>query len=143
MSSTKQLPTTLSLYIPLFIIFIIIAGFFLAGTDVFNKIGWKLDYKILQAANIFWLLLSMLTLMMQKKALENKNPNVFVRAVMGSMLMKMMAGALAVLIYFMASPRRREAEARRGQSCSRNNRRDGRLRQQNVSSQSHQSCSAS
>ena len=103
MSSTKQLPTTLSLYIPLFIIFIIIAVFFLAGTDVFNKIGWKLDYKILQAANIFWLLLSMLTLMMQKKALENKNPNVFVRAVMGSMLMKMMAGALAVLIYFMAS----------------------------------------
>lgn len=103
MSSTKQLPSTLSLYLPLFIIFILTAVFFSVGTDAINKIGLKPDYKVLQAANVFWLLLSMLTLLMQKKALKNKNPNVFVRAVMGSMLMKMMAGALAVLIYFMVS----------------------------------------
>lgn len=59
----------------------------------------NIDRNVLIGANILFLLLSLAVWFMQKKALQNKNPNVFIRAVMGGMLLKMFISVAAVFIY--------------------------------------------
>jgi len=47
--------------------------------------------------------LSALSLLMQLKALNNKNPNVFVRSVLGSTVMKLFVLGAAAMIYVVLS----------------------------------------
>jgi uncharacterized membrane protein YdcZ (DUF606 family) len=58
-----------------------------------------IDFTILNIANGIFFLLSLLTFIMQRKALENSNPNVFVRSVMGGMLIKMFVTISVVIVY--------------------------------------------
>jgi len=60
---------------------------------------WGIDLTILNIANCIFFLLSVLTFFMQRKALENSNPNVFVRSVMGGMLIKMFVTISVVIAY--------------------------------------------
>ena len=60
---------------------------------------WGIDFTILNIANCIFFLLSVLTFIMQRKALENSNPNVFVRSVMGGMLIKMFVTISVVIVY--------------------------------------------
>ena len=60
---------------------------------------WGIDTTILNIANCIFFLLSVLTFIMQRKALENSNPNVFVRSVMGGMLIKMFVTISVVIVY--------------------------------------------
>ena len=60
---------------------------------------WGIDFTILNIANGIFFLLSLLTFIMQRKALENSNPNVFVRSVMGGMLIKMFVTISVVIVY--------------------------------------------
>jgi len=60
---------------------------------------WGIDLTILNIANCIFFLLSVLTFFMQRKALENSNPNVFVRSVMGGMLIKMFVIISVVIAY--------------------------------------------
>jgi hypothetical protein len=60
---------------------------------------WDIDMTVLMAANFLLFAISIITSMIQRSALNNKNPNVFIRSVMMSMLIKMFACAIGVLIY--------------------------------------------
>ena len=60
---------------------------------------WGIDFTILNIANGIFFLLSLLTFIMQRKALGNSNPNVFVRSVMGGMLIKMFVTISVVIVY--------------------------------------------
>jgi len=60
---------------------------------------WGIDLTILNIANCIFFLLSVLTFFMQRKALENSNPNVFIRSVMGGMLIKMFVIISVVIAY--------------------------------------------
>ncbi|NDE09967.1 MAG: hypothetical protein EBZ95_05330 [Chitinophagia bacterium] len=60
---------------------------------------WGIDLTILNIANCIFFLLSVLTFFMQRKALENSNPNVFIRSVMGGMLIKMFVTISVVIAY--------------------------------------------
>jgi hypothetical protein len=44
-------------------------------------------------------MLTLLSIAVQKKHLKNENPNVYIRAVIGSMMIRMFATIVAVLIY--------------------------------------------
>jgi hypothetical protein len=57
------------------------------------------DISLLWAANLFFFLLSLITLALQIKSMKNKNPNVFIRSVMGGILIKMFGSLLAVFVY--------------------------------------------
>jgi len=61
--------------------------------------GKGIDISVLLFANAFFMFLSVLVFFFQKKALQNPNPNVFVRSVMGGMMIKMLLCVIAVLIY--------------------------------------------
>lgn len=61
--------------------------------------GWGADERVLHVANGLLLLLSLVNLSILEKGLKNKNPHVFVRSVMGGMLLKMAVLLTAIMIY--------------------------------------------
>lgn len=64
---------------------------------------WEIDGKVLLGANIFFLLVSLLVFFMLRKSMSSNNPHVFIRAVMGGMMIKMFLTVIAVLVYALAS----------------------------------------
>jgi uncharacterized membrane protein YbjE (DUF340 family) len=86
--------------VPLILLFIIFNNFFLFGKGWLAKHG--LDYLVLIIANSIFFVASLLVYQMQKRAVKNPNPNVFVRAVMGGTMIKMVICLIAVAIYALA-----------------------------------------
>ena len=85
--------------LPLLLVFIICNGFFLLGAKLLAKYG--IDNSVLVVANILFLLLTLITFFIQQKALQNANPNVFVRSVMAGMMIKMFACIIAIFVYWL------------------------------------------
>jgi len=82
----------------LFLVFFLLGSIiFLLKTQVLSR--FHLDNALLWAANTFFLCLSLITLALQIKSMKNKNPNVFIRSVMGGILIKMFGTLLAVFVY--------------------------------------------
>lgn len=88
-----------SILLPLLLVFIICTGFFLSGKTLFAK--WGVDNAVLIIANSLFLILSLITFFIQQKALQNSNPNVFVRSVMAGMMIKMFVCIIAIFIYWL------------------------------------------
>jgi hypothetical protein len=86
--------------LPFIILFILFNNFFLFGKGMLAKYG--LDHLVLIIANSLFFVLSIITYWMQKRALKNTNPNVYVRSVMGGMMIKMAVVVLAVAVYVIA-----------------------------------------
>jgi uncharacterized membrane protein YdcZ (DUF606 family) len=82
---------------PLFLVFTLTILVLYAIRGILAQ--WGIDSAILNIANGIFFLLSLLTFIMQRKALENINPNVFVRSVMGGMLIKMFVTISVVIVY--------------------------------------------
>ena len=68
---------------------------------IFHKpiTAWGADVLVLGAANLLFFLLNVIVFLMQKKVMNNINPNVFVRSVIGGMMIKMFTCVIAVLAY--------------------------------------------
>ena len=84
----------------LIFIFIITSIFFLAGKNILVKYG--IDTTVLLIANGILFIVSIGVFMLQHKALQHSNPNVFIRSVMMGMMIKMLVCAIAVVIYVIA-----------------------------------------
>lgn len=84
--------------LPLLLIFILLNGLFVSAPSLLVK--WGVDSFILILTNFLLLGLTFLTFFIQQKALQNANPNVFVRSVMGSMMIKMFAFIIALFVYW-------------------------------------------
>jgi RsiW-degrading membrane proteinase PrsW (M82 family) len=83
--------------LPLLIIFIVLTIFILSATDLWHK--YDIDKNVLLGANFLFMGIGLLVFFMQKNALSNKNPNVFIRSVIAGMMIKMFSTVLAVLAY--------------------------------------------
>jgi len=84
--------------LPLALIFIICNVFFIAFKAVLTK--WGLDDAVLIIANSLFLIINLITLFIQQKALLNTNPNVFIRSVMAGMMIKMFVCIIAIIFYW-------------------------------------------
>lgn len=86
--------------LPLFVTFfvltaiIILANMFYAG---------GIDYTVVMAANCLFFLISLFVFRMQFVAMHNSNPNVFIRSVMGGMIIKVFGCIIAVVGYYFLS----------------------------------------
>jgi hypothetical protein len=85
---------------PLFIVFILLTILFFLSQSILKKYG--LDRNVLLIANTLFLILGIITFAIQQKALQNSNPNVFIRSVMSVMMIKMFVCIVAVLIYVLS-----------------------------------------
>lgn len=82
---------------PLILLFLLLNGGLFFVNENLTK--WGLQYKFLIVANLIFFIISIIAFLMQKKALKNTNPNVFIRSVMGGMLIKMAICIVAVAVY--------------------------------------------
>ncbi len=88
---------------PLFSVFIIIGVISIFLKEFVKRNHINIDVEVLQAANIILYILSLITLNLQIKAMKNTNPNVFIRSVMGSMIIKMFIVVAIVFAYTILS----------------------------------------
>lgn len=84
--------------LPLIIVFLGCNSFFLMAHKLLTK--WEVDNTVLIIANMLFLTITLITFFLQKKALQNSNPNVFIRSVMAGMMIKMFVCIIAIIIYW-------------------------------------------
>lgn len=90
-------------YINLLLLFLIINTACLFYRDGGLKLSFFLDVYVVVIANLILFLLALLGSYRHAKALEDKNPNVFIRSIMGMTVLKFFVLVAAALIYvFMA-----------------------------------------
>ena len=82
---------------PLFIVFILFTLVVLFMAGPIKNAGF--DNNVLLGANILFFILNLVSFFIQRKGLQNSNPHVFVRSVMGSMILKMFICIIAIITY--------------------------------------------
>lgn len=93
----KQIRGSLSVFVLVFLVFN-----FLVIFHVFPA-GWKMDKMVLLIGNCLLFGVTYLSFLLHIKGLRDPNPHVFVRTMVGSLLIKMLICLVAVMIYAMAS----------------------------------------
>lgn len=84
-------------FIPVIIFFILLNAFFLTGKHWLQRWGAAGDVLILGNALLF--VLTFITFILTQKGLEHPNPNVFVRSVYGSIMIKLFVCMITAFIY--------------------------------------------
>jgi hypothetical protein len=87
------------IYLPLIYLFLALCAIIILLKLVLP--GGILDERVLLYANILLLLLNLVSLRMNKRAMEHKNLQAFLRLVYGSFLLKFFVLALAAFIYIL------------------------------------------
>jgi hypothetical protein len=88
--SGKIIMPVIIIFVAVTILVLVLRGFLIAH---------GFDANVLLGANTLFFLMGMLVFSLQKRALKNANPNVFVRSVISGMMIKMFACVIAVLAY--------------------------------------------
>lgn len=88
---------TLRRLTPVIILFAIITGLLVVFSSALRAVGF--DVTVLIYANIILLLISVFSFIMQARGLKNSNPNVFIRSVMGGMMLKMLICVAVIFAY--------------------------------------------
>jgi hypothetical protein len=87
--------------LPLFITFLVLAAIIFAANIFYT--GKGVDYAVVMGGNFLFFLISLFVFRMQYLAMYNKNPQVFIRSVMGGMLIKVFGCLIAVVAYYFIS----------------------------------------
>jgi hypothetical protein len=82
---------------PLLSLFILMNSFLLTGRSFLEKHG--IDRDVLIIANTLFFLINFVAFLLQRRGLQNKNPNVFVRSMMAAMMIKMVVVLAAFITY--------------------------------------------
>lgn len=86
---------------PLLVAFFVLTVLILAA-KYFVAAG-RVDYLVLMGGNCLFFLVSLFVFRMQYNAMYNSNPNVFIRTVMGGMLIKVLVCVITVVAYYFLS----------------------------------------
>ena len=87
--------------LPLVITFLVLTVIIFAGNIFYADKG--IDYLVLMGGNCLFFLISLFVFRMQYVAMYNNNPNVFIRSVMGGMIIKVFACVIAIVGYYLIS----------------------------------------
>ena len=86
---------------PLLVVFVAITVLIFAFKGFLQTKG--VNYEVLLLANVFFLIIHLAVIALQKKALKHANPHVFIRSVMTGLIIKMFSTIAAVLAYYAIS----------------------------------------
>jgi hypothetical protein len=84
-------------FLPVFLVFIILNAFFLAGNDLLNK--WNAEQDVLMVGNLLLFLITLISFFIAQRGLKSPNPHAFTRAVFGSILLKLFVCIIAATVY--------------------------------------------
>ena len=87
--------------LPLFITFLVLTVICFASNLFFANRG--IIYAVVMGGNFLFFLISLFVFRMQYVAMQKSNPNVFIRSVMGGMIIKVFGCIIAVVGYYFLS----------------------------------------
>ena len=87
--------------LPLVFTFVILTVLIVAAVFLYNQKG--VDYLVVMGGNCLFFLISLFVFRMQYRAMQNSNPNVFIRSVMGGMIIKVFGCMIALIAYYFIS----------------------------------------
>lgn len=82
---------------PVFLLFVVLNGFFIAGGRMLAR--WNTDSDILILGNLFLFAITFVSFLIAQKGLQQKNPHAFVRSVYVSIIIKLFACIIAAFAY--------------------------------------------
>ena len=85
----------------LLFVYLLLALLFFSLQSILKS--WNVNHYVLLVGNTLLFAISILTLSLQLKSINNSNPNAFVRSIMGSMLIRMLVLGAGVIIYALAA----------------------------------------
>lgn len=87
--------------LPLIITFLVLTITIFAAAFLFNE--KSISYIMIMAFNCLFFIISFFVFRMQYQAMYNNNPGVFIRSVMGGMIIKVFACLIAIVAYYFIS----------------------------------------
>ncbi len=87
--------------LPILLIFLVFSASCFIFSTSFHK--YHIDPMLVLGANIFFLVITLFSMLIQLRGIRHHNPHVFVRSVMTGMLLKMVFCIAAVILYVYAS----------------------------------------
>ena len=82
---------------PVILLFIILNALFLTGRNTLGE--WNVDQKVLIAGNILLFVITLISFLLAQRGLKSSNTHVFIRAVIGSIMIKLFVSIIAAFIY--------------------------------------------
>ena len=82
---------------PVILLFIILNALFLTGRNALER--WNVDQKVLIAGNILLFVITAISFMLAQRGLKSTNTHVFIRSVIGSIMIKLFVSIIAAFIY--------------------------------------------
>jgi amino acid transporter len=83
---------------PMLLLFILVNTLFIAAKHTVSR--WGIDYEVVIVGNLILCALTICAFLVTRRSLHSENPNVFVRAMYGSFMIKLFACAIAAFTYF-------------------------------------------
>lgn len=84
-------------FLPIVILFVLLNTFFIAGRSLLER--WGASQDVLIWGNLLLFVLTILSFVIAQKGLKDTNPHAFVRAVYGSIMLKLFVSLIAAFIY--------------------------------------------
>jgi hypothetical protein len=84
-------------FLPVTLLFIILNGLLVGGRSMLSRLG--ADQDVLIIGNLLLFLITLLSFFLAVRALKNPNPHAFIRAVYGSIMIKLFVCMIAAFIY--------------------------------------------
>jgi len=84
-------------FLPVVILFVILNAFFISGAGLLHK--WKVNNDVLIIGNAILFVITLVSYLLAKNSLKNNNPNVFVRAIIGGIMIKLFVAIIATFVY--------------------------------------------
>ena len=89
--------TTLKGLRPVIILFVVLNGFFIGGKIMLQR--WGVDHEVLIAGNAILFVITLMSFSLAQRGLNSPNAHAFVRAVYGSVMIKLFLCLIAAFIY--------------------------------------------
>lgn len=86
---------------PLVAVFLVLTAFIFAGAAFYKSKG--INYAVVMGGNCLFFVISLFVFRMQYRAMHHANPNVFIRSVMGGMIIKVFACVISIVAYYFIS----------------------------------------
>jgi hypothetical protein len=84
-------------FLPVVLFFIFLNAFFIIGKSILEQ--WNADQEVLIYGNMVLFAVTVISFFVLRKGMDHSNPNVFVRSVFGSFMIKFFICIIAALIY--------------------------------------------
>lgn len=84
---------------PIILVFLLTNAFFTAGKSMLVK--WDIDQTVVIIGNLMLFLLSLSSILLSRRAMRAANPNVFVRSMYTSFMIKLFVCVIVAYIYIM------------------------------------------